>query len=135
MRISIGRLLRWLLTLSIWPATDGDPPALRRHAVRATLCEILASQRSGQGSEAAVHKTVDHATDAEAAVGPSVGVVVELRRRTRGIGPDVHSGIPHPPNAIASVAGDSPGRDLGLGVSVHDDPVAAIVLDDVREDL
>src|SRR4029077_6546425 len=94
-----------------------------------------ASQDSGERSEAAVHKTTDRASDAVSAVRAGVGVVVELRRRARRIGSGVHSSTSHPPNAIAGVAGDGARRDLGLGVSVHEDAMAGIVLDSVREDL
>jgi len=111
------------------------PRTLRQHAIRTSLGETLASQRSDKGSDAAVHETRDHAAKAEPAVGPSVGVVIELGRCACCVGPEIHSGIPHPPNAIASVAGDVAGRDFGLGVSVSDDPMAAIVLNGIREDL
>src|SRR6188472_2799313 len=109
-----------------------DPHTLLQHAVYATLGEILTSH---QRSETAIHKTADQAADGDTAVGPAVGVVVELRRRTRRISPDVNPGIPHPPDTVAQVAGDGTGRDLGLRVSVDEDPMAAVVLDGVREDL
>ena len=78
-----------------------DPHTLRQHAVHATLGEILTSQfRSGLRDGHPQNRR--SAADADTAVGPGVGVVVELRRRARRIGPDVHPGIPHPPNAIAA---------------------------------
>ena len=111
------------------------PETLLRHAVRARLAEELPSQRSGQGSEAAVHETVDRAADAVAAVCPGVGVVLELRCRARRISPEVHSSVSHSPNTIANVPGDVVGGDLGLGVSVHGYPMARVVLDRVGKDL
>ena len=91
------------------------------------------AKKPRERSQAAVHETVDRAADAESGVRAGVGVVVELRRRARRIGPDVHSGTPHPANAIAAVAGDRARRDLRLGVPVDEDAVTAVVLDSVRK--
>ena len=76
-------------------------PALLLHAVRARFGETLASQHSGQGSEASVHGAADGAPDAESGVRPGVGIVVNLGRCAPVIGPEVDAGIPHRQHAVA----------------------------------
>ena len=62
-------------------------------------------------------------------------MVVELYERRRQNEPDLDSAVPRRQNAVARVAVDVIGRDAGVGVSLHVDPIDAVVQDGVRVDL